>query len=546
MPNKKPNYIVVTGGVLSGVGKGIITASIGNLIASQGYTVSLVKIDPYINIDAGTMRPTEHGEVWVTDDGGETDQDLGNYERFTDTTISKGNNITTGQVYRTVIEKERNLEYGGRTVEVIPHIPDEVRRRIVEAGERGKADFVLIEIGGTVGDYQSSLFLEAMRHMKHNLKENVVFVHVTYLPIPCNLGEMKTKPAQHSVRELNQAGIAPDIIVGRAVKPLDDIRKKKLALFCNVSPDDIFSAPDVCIIYEVPIILEDQGLIANIFDKLGLKPKKSSGYDNWKKSIERIMAIQKTIRIGIIGKYFDIGDFSLEDSYISVIESVKHASWHNGVKPEIVWIDSKGFEKDKAKLKELDTLDGIIIPGGFGSSGVEGKILAIEYARTNGIPFLGLCYGMQLAVVEYARHICGMEGANSTEIDQATKFPVIDIMEDQKKNLKQKNYGATMRLGAYDAILKKGTKVFSLYKKERVSERHRHRYEVNPEYIAELENNGLVFGGRSPDARLMEFIELPDHPFFLATQAHPEFKSRPLKPAPLFDGFIKAALKKKE
>ncbi len=541
MRTKKRNFIVVTGGVLSGVGKGIITASIGNLISNLGFKVSMIKVDPYINIDAGTMRPTEHGEVWVTEDGGETDQDLGNYERFIDTNVLKGNNITTGQVYRTVIEKERNLEYGGKTVEVIPHIPDEIRRRIMDAGERDDADFVLIEIGGTVGDYQSALFLEAMRHFKMNMKENVVFVHVVFLPVPSNLGEMKTKPAQHSVRELNQAGIVPDIIVGRSRFDLDEPRKKKLSLFGNVEIKDIISAPDVPSIYEVPIILEEQGIIENLFERLGIKYKKNGKYDDWKKFINRIKNIKNTIKIGIIGKYFDTGDFSLEDSYISVIESVKHAGWNNNVNPEIIWIDSKKFEKDPSKLKELDKVDGIIIPGGFGSSGVEGKINAIEYARKKNIPYLGLCYGMQLAVVEYARNVCGMPGANSTEISKDTKYPVIDIMENQKDNLKNKKYGATMRLGRYDAVLKKGSTVYGLYGKENVSERHRHRYEVNPKFISQIEEKGLVFSGKSPDGTLMEFIELPGHKYFVGTQGHPEFKSRPLRPSPLFDGLIKAA-----
>ncbi len=544
MQKKKINFIVVTGGVLSGVGKGIITSSIGNLISNQGYKVSIVKIDPYINIDAGTMRPTEHGEVWVTEDGGETDQDLGNYERFTDREVSKRNNITTGQVYQTVLQKERNLEYGGRTVEVIPHIPDEIRKRVIEAGEKEDSDFVIVEIGGTVGDYQSVLFLEAMRHLKVNLKENVFFVHVAFLPIPANLGEMKTKPAQHSVTQLAQVGINPDIIIGRSSLPLDDIRKKKLSLFCNVNPEFIFSAPDVEIIYEIPIILEDQKITEKIFERLNLSYRKSKKFQEWKQFIERIKNINKKIKIGIIGKYFDIGDFSLEDSYISVIEAVKHASWKNGVNPEIIWIDSKEFEKDKKKVEDLDTVDAVIIPGGFGSSGVEGKIIAIEYARKNNIPFLGLCYGLQLAVVEFSRNVCGMDNANSSEINEKTEFPVIDIMPEQKEKIQNNHYGATMRLGGWEAVLKKDSLVHQMYGKDRISERHRHRYEVNPEYIEKLESKGMVFSGKSLDGKLMEFIELPGHKFFVATQAHPEFKSRPLKPAPLFDGLIKAALRK--
>lgn len=543
---KKPVYIVVSGGVLSGVGKGIITSSIGNLISSQGYRVSMIKIDPYINIDAGTMRPTEHGEVWVTEDGGETDQDLGNYERFTDMDIMKSNNITTGQVYKRVIEKERNLEYGGRTVEVIPHIPDEIRRRIIEAGKRDRSDFILVEIGGTVGDYQSVLFLEAMRHLKMNLKEKVIFIHVAFLPVPSNLGEMKTKPAQHSVRELNQAGIAPDIIIGRSKFPLDEVRKKKLALFCNVERDDIFSAPDLFTIYEMPVELERQKMSEKLSSIAGIRHRKPKRLSDWKSFIRKVKGIRKRVRIGIIGKYFDIGDFSLEDSYISVIEAVKHAAWSNNVMPDIRWIDSKDFEKDRRKLRELEKVDGVIIPGGFGSSGVEGKIRAIEYVRKRKIPFLGLCYGMQLAVVEHARNVCGMKGANSTEIEPETGHPVIDIMESQKCHLKNSRYGATMRLGACQAELKKGSLVRRLYGKGRISERHRHRYEVNPIYIEELERKGLVFSGKSGDGLLMEFLELPGHPFFLATQAHPEFKSRPLKPAPMFVGFLGACIRRKK
>ncbi len=537
------NYIVITGGVLSGVGKGIITSSIGNLLKGQGFKVCMIKIDPYINIDAGTMRPTEHGEVWVTEDGGETDQDLGNYERFIDQDITKDHNITTGQVYLEVIQRERNLEYKGKTVEVIPHIPDEVRRRINLAADEDDADFVLIEVGGTVGDYQSVLFLEAMRHMKAYLNYNVAFVHVAFLPVPSNLGEMKTKPAQHSVRDLGQAGIQPDFIIGRSKMAMDEPRKKKLALFSNLPVSRIFAAPDVDSIYEVPLILEDQGLTKQLLEKLGVKPRPSKGFKEWKSFISRIKNLKKTVRIGVVGKYFDTGDFSLEDSYISVIESIKHAAWNNDARPEIVWIDSKSFEKDEKKLKELDKVDGLIIPGGFGSSGIEGKIKAIRYVREKNIPFLGLCYGMQLAVVEFARNKCGMEGANSTEIDKMTQFPVIDIMESQKKNIKEGKYGATMRLGRYEAILKKGSLVHKLYGKETVYERHRHRYEVNPRFIERIEKEGLLFSGVSPDGTLMEFIELPGHRFFAATQGHPEFKSRPLRPAPLFDGLVKAALK---
>ncbi len=534
--------IVVTGGVLSGVGKGTVTASIGRLIKNQGYKVTAIKIDPYINIDAGTMRPTEHGEVFVTEDGGETDQDLGTYERFLDTSLLKAHNITTGQVYESVIHKERNLEYRGKCVEVIPHIPMEIKDRVRAACEARKADFCLVEVGGTIGDYQNVLFLEALREMKLE-GDDVMFIHVGYLPIPGNLGEMKTKPMQRSVRDLNAISIQPDFLVGRSSKPLDEIRKRKLSLFCNVKPEDVISAPDVPQIYEIPLVFDEQSLCSKIFWKFGLKHKKSTMRE-WENLVKSIKGLKKDVRIGIIGKYFDTGDFTLEDSYISVIEAIKHACWSNNVRPDIIWVDSKQFEKDEKALSRLEEFDGIIIPGGFGSSGVEGKISAIRYARENNIPFLGLCYGMQLAVIEFARNICGMDGANSTEIDNKAKNPVIDILPEQKRIVEESRYGGTMRLGAWKAELSKGTKVRSLYGSDIVSERHRHRYEVNPDYIEGLEKGGLIFSGKNPKGVLMEFMELKDHPYFIATQAHPEFRSRPSKPAPLFDGLVKACIKR--
>ncbi|MBI1969958.1 CTP synthase [Candidatus Woesearchaeota archaeon] len=541
----KVKYIVVTGGVLSGLGKGTITSAIGQLLKAQGHNVTAIKIDPYINVDAGTMRPTEHGEVFVTYDGGETDQDLGNYERFLDIELSKRHSITTGQVYATVIEKERNLEYGGKCVEVIPHIPQEVQRRIALAAKQSKADFCLIEIGGTVGDYQSVLFLEAVREMKRE-KNSMIFVHVAYLPIPKNLGEMKTKPAQHSVRELNSIGIQPDFVVARAEKPIDKVRKEKLALFCGVKERDIIAAPDTNTIYAVPLILEKQEFGKKILEKFDMKYHKGK-LTNWKKFVEKIQNLKQEVKIGIVGKYFDIGDYTLEDSYVSVIESIKHASWHHAVKPVIQWLDSKDFEKSKENLKKLEQYRGIIVPGGFGGSGVEGKILAIQYCREHKIPYLGLCYGMQMAVIEFARNVCKLEGAHTTEVNPHTKHPVIDILPEQKKNIAGKHYGATMRLGNCIAKLKKGTKIWEYYgKQEKVVERHRHRYEVNPRYIEKLEQAGLVFSGQSPDRRLMEFIELPNHPYFAGTQAHPEFRSRPLKPHPLYLGLIRAAVERSQ
>ncbi|MGC8812233.1 MAG: CTP synthase [Candidatus Aenigmatarchaeota archaeon] len=534
-------YIFITGGVVSGLGKGITTASIGKVLQLKGYTATAIKIDPYINVDAGTLRPTEHGEVWVTEDGGEIDQDLGHYERFLDTDIGKEHNITTGQIYYKVIERERKGEYLGKTVQPIPHITDEIKRRIKLVAKKTKVDFVLVEIGGVVGDYENVLFLEAARQMKLE-GEDVIFVHVTYLPVLRTVGEMKSKPTQHSVKELRSLGIQPDFLICRSEEPVDEVRKDKLALFCSVKKEDIISNPNLENVYELPLIFEEQKLGDKILKKLGLEAK-ASRINEWKNFVKKMNNAKKTVKIGIVGKYFDIGLYRLPDSYISVIEAVKHASANNNVKPQIEWIDSKEFEEDEKKLSILDSVQGIIVPGGFGKTGIEGKILAINYAREKNIPFLGLCLGLQLAVVEFARNVCGLKKANSTEFDPKTPYPVIDILPEQKKIIKESKYGASMRLGAYPAILKKGSLVWNLYgKKRKVSERHRHRYEVNPKFHKILQKNGLVFSGVSPDKRLVEFIELPNHKYFVATQAHPEFKSRPLKPAPLFDGLIKACL----
>lgn len=537
-------FIVITGGVISGLGKGTVTASIGNILQSQGYSVTSIKIDPYINVDAGTMRPTEHGEVFVTEDGGETDQDLGNYERFLDKPMFKNHSITTGQVYLKVIEQERNLEFEGKCVEVIPHIPLEIRRRIFEIANIEKPDFVLIEVGGTAGDYQNVLFLDALREIKREYNQ-VLFVHVAYLPIPGNLGEMKTKPAQHSVRFLNESGIQPDIIIARSHKLIDEIRREKLSVFCNVHKDEVIGAPDVKNIYEIPMLFEKQGLSKKILEKFSLQYKENT-LKKWEDFFEKVKNSTKTVKIGVVGKYFDVGDFTLEDSYVSIIESIKHAAWNNGAKHEIIWLDSKKYEKNAENLNELKNFDGILVPGGFGASGVEGKILAIKYARENNIPYLGICYGMQLAIIEFARNVCGLKNANTTENDKNTIYPVIDILAEQVEKLNKKNYGGSMRLGAYTAKLKKGTIIHSIYGKDEVSERHRHRYEVNPKFIETIEKHGMIFSGESFDRKLMEFIELKDHPYFVGTQAHPEFKSRPLKPSPLFDGLVKAALKLQE
>ncbi|MEA2055506.1 MAG: CTP synthase [Candidatus Thermoplasmatota archaeon] len=537
------NYIIITGGVVSGLGKGITTASIGKILQLHGYKVTAIKVDPYMNCDAGTLRPTEHGEVWVTEDGGEIDQDLGHYERFLDINIPKNQNITTGQVYSAVIEKEREGKYLGKTVQPIPHVTNEIKRRIRKPAKENGFDFVLVEIGGTVGDYENVLFLEAVRQMKME-GDKVLYVHVTYVPALEALGEAKTKPTQHSVKRLREIGIQPDFIITRAKKPLDNVRRGKIAMFCNIREEDVISNEDVDNVYSVSLLFERQELCKKILKKLNLR-KDQNNMKEWGKFIKKIRRLKNTITIGIVGKYFDIGTSQLSDSYISVIEAVKHASWNNNLMPDIRWIDSKIFEEGPGKLSTLDELDGIIIPGGFGSSGIQGKIDTIRYAREKGIPFLGLCLGMQLAVVEYAQNVCKIEGANTVEVDKKAKHPVIDFIPDQIKIIQDSRYGATMRLGVWPAVLKKGTIIHKLYGTDNVSERHRHRYEVNPKYVERLEKCGLVFSGRSPDGILMEFMELPDHPYFVGTQAHPEFKSRPMKPSPMFDGLIKAAKKKR-
>lgn len=543
----KTKFIFVTGGVMSGIGKGVATSSIGKILQSKGYSVTAIKIDPYINVDAGTMTPTEHGEVFVTDDGLETDQDLGNYERFLDTNILSGNYMTTGRVYLSVINRERNLEYGGKNVEVVPDIPLEVISRIKKAAKTTKADFVLIEIGGTVGEYQNILFLEAARMLKTENPEDVLIFLVSYLPVPNKIGEMKTKPTQYAARSLNSVGIQPDFILCRSEQPVDEVRKNKIALFCSVPKNHVIASPDVDFIYEIPVNYDDEKLGEKILSALKLKVK-TKDLKDWRKEVERIRGIDKKIKIGIVGKYFNSGNFMLADSYISVIESVKQAAWSNGYKPEIEWISSEDFEEDPKSIKRLKQLDGVIIPGGFGSRGIEGKISTVKFLRENNIPLLGICYGMQIICIEFARNVCGLKGANTTEIDQETKYPVIDIMPEQKKNLKEKNYGATMRLGAYPAQLKTGTIAYNTYKTEAISERHRHRWEVSPEYIETLESKGLVFSGKSPNGKLMEIAELKqkDHPFLLGTQFHPEFKTRFMKPHPIFNAFMKAAVKGKE
>lgn len=540
-------YIFVTGGVMSGLGKGIVTASVARLLKSRNFKVTALKIDPYVNIDAGTMRPTEHGEVWVTEDGGEIDQDFGHYERFLCEPILKDQNITTGQIYREVISGERRGDYLGVTVQVIPHVTNEIRRRIEDAAKRANADFCIVEVGGTVGDYENVLFLEAARQMHRDLRKNcrggegVCFIHVSYIPIPTKLGEPKTKLTQQSVRLLREIGIQPDIIICRSESALDSVRKKKISLFCDVCEKDIISDPDIETIYDLPRIFEEQELACRILAVFGLGCPVAD-LSEWNKKAEILKSAEKVIEIGIVGKYIDTGDFSLTDSYISVEEAVKHACAALGVRPKITWVNSK-----KIELGEITRLSGIIVPGGFGSTGIEGKIEAIKVARERKIPYLGLCLGLQLAVVEFSRNVCGLDGANSTEINPDTKYPVVDILPEQK-SIRDK--GATMRLGSYPAVLKERTKVFEAYSKSGrlekgnlVKERHRHRYEVNPDFHKILQDKGMVFSGVSPDRRLVEFVELKDHPYFAATQAHPEFNSSLLAPAPLFYGFIEACIK---
>ncbi|MDP3993468.1 MAG: CTP synthase [bacterium] len=544
--SKKTRYIFVIGGVMSSVGKGVTTSSIGRILISKGYKVAIVKCEMYINIDAGTIRPTEHGEVFVGVDGIEADQDLGNYERFTGNLSKSENYITQGQIYLEVIRRERNLEYGGEDVEVIPDIPNEIIRRLRIVERKQNPDFIIVEIGGTVGEYQDLLFLEAARMLHLRNPELVQFVLVSYLPIPKTVGEMKTKPTQYAARTLNSAGIEPDFIVCRSEFPLDKKRKDKLSLLCNLEPQDIISAPDANSIYEVPLILEKDDFGNKILKKFGLN-RELLDLKEWRKIVAKIKNSKKPLNIALVGKYFSTGDYTLSDSYISVVESIKHASWQNHRYPRLHWINSEDFERNPRSITRLAKMDGILVPGGFGKRGIEGIIMAIRYARENQIPYFGLCYGMQLAIIEFARNVCKIKDANSTEINRDTKYPVIDVMKEQKKNLEEKNFGATMRLGNYPAKIKKGTLAYASYASTGpVMERHRHRYEVNNGFRSELEKNGMVFSGIYTKKDLVEIAELNKkiHPWFLGTQFHPEFNSRPGDPQPLFDGFVKACIKR--
>ncbi len=532
-------YIFIVGGVMSGVGKGVATASIGKLLQSNGYKVTVMKIDPYINVDAGTMNPIEHGEVFVTVDGLECDQDIGNYERFLNEILTRDNYLTTGSVYQKVIAKERNLEYKGKCVEVVPHIPDEVMNSIKKVGRINKADFVLVEIGGTAGEYQNMLFLEAIRMMKNKKPKDVLLALVSYLPIPKTIQEMKTKPTQNAVRFLNTSGLQPDLIIGRSSVDLDEPRKKKISVFCNVDIKDVFSSPNVDSIYEVPLILKEQGMDKRILRKLNMR---SRGKDikEWSSLVKKIKKSHKEVRIAIVGKYFRTGSFSLTDSYISILESIKHASWALNLKPVIEWRSAEEYEDNPKKLSELSTFDGVIIPGGFGKRGIEGKIKVADYCRRKKICFFGLCLGMQIAVISFARNVANIKKATSREFEPKTTEAIVDFMNDQKKLIKTKNYGGTMRLGHYSCSLEKDTIASRAYKKNEIKERHRHRYEINNLYRDVLAEKGLIFSGINKERDLVEIAEIKNHPFWLGTQFHPEFQSTPLHPHPLFLEFIKS------
>jgi CTP synthase len=527
--------VFVTGGVASSLGKGITAASLGRLLKARGFKVAMQKIDPYLNVDAGTMNPYQHGEVFVTEDGAETDLDLGHYERFVDINLTRKSNVTTGQIYGAVIEKERRGEYLGQTVQVIPHITDEIKRRIHEVAEEWDADVTIVEIGGTVGDIEGLPFLEAARQFKLDVgADHVLYLHVTLIPTVAG-GELKTKPTQHSVRELRSIGIQPDGLVCRTPMPLTEEMRRKIALFCDTPNDAIFEAVDTDFIYEVPLMLEEQGMAKWVMQRLGLTDGEPDLTD-WRELVRRGRNPVGEVNIAMVGKYVQ-----LRDAYLSVVEALKHGGFAHQVCVRIRWVDAEQLNDETAPLL-LNGIDGIVVPGGFGYRGIEGKIVAIKYARENGIPLLGLCLGLQCAVIEFARNVCGLDGANSTEFDEGTRHPVIALMDEQRRVVQK---GGTMRLGAYPCFLKPGTKIAEIYGTHLVYERHRHRYEVNPRYHEILERHGMVLGGISPDGKLVEAIELSDHPFFVATQFHPEFKSRPNRPHPLFASFIGASLKQK-
>ncbi len=539
-------YLFVLGGVMSGVGKGIASSSMALILKERGYEVNLVKVDPYLNVDAGTMNPTEHGEVFVLRSGLETDQDMGNYERFLNRDLGAQDYMTSGVVYQAVIERERALGYGGKCVEAVPHVRDEIMERIKSAAAHNGSRISVIEIGGTIGDFQNALFIDAARVLKVKQPDDVAFVMVSYLPIPNTIGEMKTRPTQHAMRELNSYGVQADFIIARASSALDDKRKEKLAIACNVRVDHIISAPDVESIYDVPLNFQKDNFGDLLLDSLKLPKDAPTDLSEWSDFVARIKKGGPEVRVGIVGKYFDTGDFVLSDAYLSVIEALKFSGAEIGVKPKIEWLNAKDFENGE-NVEKLGEYDGIIVPGGFGETGIEGKLKAIRYARENKIPYFGLCYGMQLMVVEYARNVLGLAGAHTVEINPDAEHPVVAMMDAQKEVLSRGEYGGTMRLGSCVEKIVPGTIAYNAYGKEEVEERHRHRYEINPAYVPQLTEAGLVFSGTSPDGVLMEVSELPEavHPFFLGTQAHPELIARPLAPHPLFSAFLNAASRKK-
>ena len=530
-------HIFVTGGVVSSLGKGITSASLGRLLKSRGLGVVMQKLDPYINVDPGTMNPFQHGEVFVTDDGSETDLDLGHYERFVDVNLTQESNVTTGVVYWTVISRERKGDFLGATVQVIPHITNEIKRRILKVGMHDDVDVVITEVGGTVGDIEGLPFLEAIRQLKKDVgRENTFYIHVTLIPYLETSAELKTKPTQHSVKELKSLGIEPDAIVCRSNRPISQDTKDKIALFCDVDTEAVISAVNTANIYEVPIVLKSEGLDDYVVRHLQLEEHEQD-FSEWEKLVDRINNLTGTVKIGIVGKYVD-----LPDAYISIVESLKHGGIEHGWNVEPVWIASDIlYEKDPSEA--LSDVDGILVPGGFGIRGIDGKIKAIEYARVNGVPFLGLCLGLQCAVIEYSRNVLGLEDANSSEFEPDTKNPVIDLMQDQRT---VEEMGGTMRLGIYPCSVQPGSIAEKSYGESVIYERHRHRYELNNKYRKILQEAGMVFSGISPDDRLVEMIEIADHPWFVACQFHPEFKSRPLRPHPLFRDFVEAAVKRQK
>ena len=526
-------YVFVTGGVVSGLGKGITAASLGRLLKARGYKVTMQKFDPYINIDPGTMNPVQHGEVFVTDDGAETDLDLGHYERFIDESLTKNSNVTTGKVYWTVLQKERRGDFGGGTVQVIPHITNEIKSRFHRNYSADETEIAIIEVGGTVGDIESQPFLEAIRQFEHEVgPENACIIHVTLIPYLKASGELKTKPTQASVKDLQGMGIQPDILVCRSERPLDDNIRSKIALFCNVPPSHVLQNLDVVVLYEVPLVMEEEHLAQVACECLHLDCPEPE-LEDWRAMIEAWKHPENDVRIALVGKYIQ-----LHDAYISVVEALKHGGVANRANVEIKWVDSETVTKENAE-ELLGDVKGILVPGGFGDRGIEGKICAIQYAREKGIPFLGLCLGMQLSIVEFARNVAGLKDAHSVELDPSTTHPVIHLMPDQNG---VEDIGGTLRLGSYPCVLDKTSRAFALYGSETIHERHRHRYEVNNDYRKILTESGMMLSGLSPDGRIVEMVEIPSHPWFVATQAHPELKSRPNRPHPLFRGFIEAAL----